>query len=140
MTAIDASPTAVSDLARRAAAQRLPITVREADLRNFTTEGQFDSMIAIGLLMFFEEAIVFKALARVKELTKSGGIAVVNVLIKGTTYFDMFEPNQYYLFSKNEVPEFFGGWTREYLKFESFPAPNETVKCLCTLVARRLLP
>ena len=140
VTASDASPTAIADLARRAAAQRLPITVLQADLRDFNTESQFDSVIAIGLLMFFEKAVALKNLARIKELTKPGGVAVVNVFIEGTTYFDLFEPNQYYLFSRNEVPEFFSDWKREYLKFESFSAPNDTVKRFCTLVARRPSP
>jgi len=139
VTTLDASPTAVADLARRAAEQRLPITAREADLRHFAMEGQFDSVIAIGLFMFFAKDDARKGLARVKELTKPGGIAAVNVLLEGTTYLDMFEPGEYYLFSENELPEFFSGWTQEYLKFESFPAPKETVKRFCTLVARRPL-
>ncbi|MBI4465267.1 MAG: hypothetical protein HY647_11230, partial [Acidobacteria bacterium] len=61
----------------------------------------------------------------------------VNALIEDTTYLDMFEPNEHYLFSENELPESFAGWTLEYLNFETFPAPNETVKRFCTLVARR---
>ena len=137
MTAFDASQTAIADLARRAAEQGLPIKAREADLRDFTIEGQFDSVIAIGLFMFFAREVARVGLGRVKELTKPGGIAAVNVLIAGTTYLDMFAPGEYYLFSEKELPEFFSGWTPEYLKLESFPAPNETVKRFCTMVARR---
>ena len=62
---------------------------------------------------------------------------VVNVLIEGTTYLDMFDPNEYYLFSENELPEFFAAWKVEDQNFESFPAPHETGKRFCTLVARR---
>jgi len=137
VTALDASPTAIADLARRAAEQGLPITAREADLRNFVIEGQFDSVIAIGLFMFFAKEFAREGLARLKECTKPDGIAAVNVLTEGTTYLDMFEPREYYLFSENELPECFAGWTQEYLKFESFPAAHETVKQFCTLVARR---
>lgn len=137
VTALDASSTAIADLARRAAKQGLQITAHEADLRNFAVEGQFDSVVAIGLFMLFKKEDALKGLARVKEVTRPGGVAVVNVLLQGTTYLDMFEPNEYYLFPQNELPEFFAGWIREYLNFESFPAPNETVKRFCTLVARR---
>ena len=137
VTALDASSTAIADLARRATEQKLPITAREADLRHFAMECQFDSVIAIGLFMFFAKDDARKGLARVKELTKPGGIAAVNVLIEGTTYLGMFEPGEYYLFSENELPESFAGWTQEYLKFESFPAAHKTVKQFCTLVARR---
>jgi len=63
----------------------------------------------------------------------------VNVLIDGTTFMDMFDPNGYYLFGENELGEAFAAWTREYSKFESFPAPRDTIKRFCTLVARRPL-
>src|SRR5579875_1170835 len=53
VTALDASAAAITDLARRAKEQGLSITAREADLRNFAVEGQFDSVVAIGLFMFF---------------------------------------------------------------------------------------
>ena len=137
VTALDASPTAIADLARRAAEQRLPITAREADLRNFCIEGRFDSVVSIGLLMFFAKETARPGLASSKELVKPGGVVAVNVLIEGTTFLGMFDPNEHYLFRENELPEFFAGWTPEYLNFESFPAPNETIKRFCTLVARR---
>lgn len=137
VTALDASPTAIADLVRRAAAQGLVVMAREADLRNFTVEGQFDCVVAIGLLMFFKEEAARQGLSRIKELVKPGGIAAVNVLIEGTTFLGMFDPREYYLFSENEAPDFFGGWAEEFLNFESFPAPDETTKRFCTLVTRR---
>ena len=137
VTALDASPTAIADLARRAAEQHLAVTPREADLRNFTVEGQFDCVVAIGLLMFFNPEAARQGLSHIKQLVRPGGVAAVNVLIEGTTFLGMFDPGEYYLFSENEVPEFFGGWAQEYLNFESFPAPENTIKRFCTLVARR---
>lgn len=137
VAAFDASPTAIADLTRRVQERGLPITAREADLRHLAVEGQFDTVIAIGLFMFFAKEAAREGLARVKELTKPGGIAAVNVLLEGTTYLGMFEPGEYYLFSENELVECFAGWTPEYLKYESFAAPNDTVKRFCTLVARR---
>ena len=135
--AADASPAAVADLARRAAAQGLPVRASEADLRNYALEGQFDSIVAIGLFLFFSREVARKGLLQVRELTKPGGVAVVNTLLEGTTYLDMFDPNEYYLFSENELPEFFAAWKVEDQNFESFPAPHETGKRFCTLVARR---
>jgi len=137
VTALDASAAAIADLARRAEEQRLNITAREADLKNFAVEGQFDSVVAIGLFMFFPKEDAHKGLARLKELVRPAGIAAVNVLIQGTTYLGMFEPDEYYLFAENELPESFAGWGVEYLHLDSFPAPGHTVKRFCTLVARR---
>jgi tellurite methyltransferase len=137
VTALDASPTAIADLVRRTAAQHLVVMAREADLRNFTVEGQFDCVVAIGLLMFFKKETARQGLSRIRELVKPGGIAAVNVLIEGTTFLGMFDPGEYYLFSENEAADFFGGWAEEYLNFETFPAPEETTKRFCTLVTRR---
>ncbi len=137
VTALDASPAAIADLARRAEEQKLAIIAREADLRNFAVEKQFDSVVAIGLFMFFPKEDARQGLVRLKEWVRPGGIAAVNVLIHGTTYFGMFEPDGYYLFAEYELPESFTGWEVEYLQLDSFLAPGQTVKRFCTLVARR---
>jgi len=137
VTALDASPTAIAHLARRAVDEKLPITAREADLRNIEIEGEFDCVVAIGLLMFFPQEVAQSGLARIKNLVKPGGLAAVNVLIEGTTFLDMFDPRGYYLFGASELRDAFGGWTLEYAALETFPAPRDTVKRFSTLVARR---
>ena len=55
VTALDASPTAIAHLVRRAAEEKLPITAHEADLRSMDAKGEFDCVVAIGLLMFFPQ-------------------------------------------------------------------------------------
>lgn len=137
VTALDASPTAVDHIRRRAAQEKLSITAREADLQRMNIRGEFDCVVAIGLLMFFPQQAVREALAKIKGLVRPGGLAAVNVLIKGTTFTDMFDPAGYWLFGENELPEAFAAWATEYARFESFPAPKDTVKRFCTVVARR---
>jgi tellurite methyltransferase len=137
VTALDASPTAIAHLARRAADDKLRITARQADLRTMEVKGEFDCVVAIGLLMFFPREVAQAGLARIRDLVKPGGLAAVNVLIEGTTFMEMFDPSGYYLFRENELPEAFAAWTTEYLKLSSFPAPKDTIKRFCTLVGRR---
>lgn len=137
VTAIDASPAAIDDLKRRAAEENLAIAAREADLREMEVQGEFDCVVAIGLLMFFPQSAAREALAKIKGLVRAGGLAAVNVLIGGTTFMDMFDPAGYYLFSENGLPEAFADWVTEYSKVETFAAPKDTVKRFCTLVARR---
>lgn len=137
VTALDASPTAVDHLRRRAAEEKLPITVGEADLKEMDIRGEFDCVVAIGLLMFFPREVACNGLTKIKSLVKPGGLAAVNVLTEGTTFMDMFDPTGYCLFGENELLEAFAGWAMEYSKFESFRAPKDTVKRFCTLVARR---
>lgn len=87
--------------------------------------------------MFFSRETARECLLRLKNLVKPEGIAALTVLIEGTTYLGMFDPEEYYLFGKDELPASFPAWKQEYLKIEDFPAPNDTVKRFCTLVARR---
>jgi len=137
VTAVDGSPAAIADLQRRAKAQNLPIAAMEEDALRIRLDRTFDSVVSIGLLMFFPQEIARQQLARIKEWVKPGGIAVVNVFIEGTTYLAMTQPGHYYLFSETELAEAFAGWTREYQKIESFDAPNQTIKRFCTLIARK---
>jgi tellurite methyltransferase len=67
------------------------------------------------------------------------GIAIVNVLIEGTTYLDMFEPGRYYLFGENELTDQFAGWEILESKYESFEAPGSTIKRFATVIARKSL-
>jgi tellurite methyltransferase len=137
VTALDASPTAVVDLERRARELALPVTAIQADLREIHLDRQFDCVVCIGLLMFFPKETAITNLGKIRDLVKPNGVAVVNVFLEGTTWLAATESGQYYLFSDSELPDFFHGWTIEYQKIESFEAPNQTVKRFCTIVARR---
>jgi tellurite methyltransferase len=137
VTALDGSATACADLERRAKELALPITVMQADLREINLDRLFDCVVCIGLLMFFPKEAAIKNLAKIRELVRPDGIAVVNVFVEGTTWLAATEPGQYYLFPQMELFDFFSGWKIEYHQIESFEAPNQTVKRFCTIVARR---
>ena len=139
VTALDASSAAIDHLKRRAAEENLPITERETDLRQMEVSGEFDCVVAIGLLMFLPQKEARAALAKIKGLARPGGLAAVNVLIEGTTFTDMFDPAGHYLFSENELHEVFADWVTEYSKFELFAAPKDTIKRFCTLVALAIM-
>jgi tellurite methyltransferase len=137
VTALDGSPTAVEDLQRRARERRLAIDARVADLREYVPGGQYDCVVAIGLLMFFPCATARAQLGRIREAVHPGGLAAINVLIEGTTYLDMFDPAGYCLFGRDELSTAFAGWETLLSRHEDFPAPGETLKRFHTLVARR---
>ncbi|MBS0336184.1 MAG: class I SAM-dependent methyltransferase [Proteobacteria bacterium] len=135
--ALDASAAAVESLAGRAAAGVLPVQARQADLRNYAPSQEYDSVVAIGLAMFFACPDAHAMIARIRAAVRPGGVAAVNVLIEGTTFMGMFTPGDYCLFGEHSLEEAFAGWAVEYLKFDAFPAPGDTVKRFCTMVARR---
>lgn len=137
VTALDASPLAIADLARRAAAQRLVIEAHGADLRHYVPASDYDCVVSVGLLMFLDRAVARPLLARMREAVRPGGLIAINVLIEGTTYLEMFGESAFCLFARDELSAAFAGWKVLLARHEDFPAPGNTVKRFHTLVARR---
>jgi tellurite methyltransferase len=138
VTAVDASPAGVADLARRALERGLAIDARQADLRYYAPPRSFDTVVSIGLLMFFVCKDARPLLERVRGAARpGGGTAAVNVLVEGTTFMDMFEPDDYCLFGVDELTAAFAGWDTVLSRHEDFPAPGGALKRFHTLVARR---
>ena len=76
--ALDASPAAITHIKQRAAAEALPVHAALADLREYELHEDFDTVVSIGLLMFFDCPTAFKALSNLQAHVREGGIAVVN--------------------------------------------------------------
>ncbi len=135
--ALDASPTAIAHLRRLAAADALDIEAIEADLASYALTEDFDSMVSIGLLMFLDCAAAHARLAMLKSRLRPGGTAVINLLVAGTTYLDMFDGAGYCLFGRDELQASFDGWTVLDEEFSDFAAPGGTTKAFVTLTARK---
>src|SRR5512138_3949911 len=54
VVAVDASPTAIAHVSAVARAEGLPVTAVRADLERYELAGPFDTVVAIGNLMFFQ--------------------------------------------------------------------------------------
>jgi len=135
--ALDASPAAIESLKSRALARALAIDARVADLSDYVPEGRFDTVMAIGLFMFFPCPTARRQLARAREAVRPGGTLIVNVLIEGTTFMGMFDEQAgYCLFGEEELPQALAGWQLLEDRIEEFPAPDG-VKRFRTTIARR---
>jgi len=137
VVALDASHAAIEHLRQVAADGALPIAAAEADLRSHRVEGEFDAVVCIGLLMFFDCACAFAQLQALQARVRPGGVAVVNVLQEGTTFLDMFDASAHCLFARGELALRFAGWEVLRLEEERFDAPRGLVKAFVTLVARK---
>lgn len=137
VTALDASPAAIEHVRARAAAGQAPVTAALADLRDYRIEGEYDAIVCIGLLMFFDCATASRVLADLQEHVRRGGVLVVNVLVVGTTFMDMFDPAGYCLFSPAELESRFAGWNIEVSEASEFAAPGDTLKRFATIIARK---
>lgn len=135
--ALDASPTAIAALRRRAQAAALPVEAIEADLRHYRIDGDFDCVASIGLLAFFDCATALRVLAMLQERVRRGGILAINTLIEGTSYLDMFGTAEYCLLARDELPDRFAGWEILHAGFSEFEAPGQTLKSFVTLIARK---
>lgn len=135
--ALDGSPAAIDHIQARADRENLPVSAAVADLRNYAISGSYDCIVSIGLLMFFDCGTASRVLEELQSHVRPGGVAVINVLIEGTTYLDMFDPSGYCLFNAESLRQRFADWEIQQLEFHDFDAPNGTVKRFCTLIARR---
>lgn len=135
--ALDASRSAISNLRQRALDKALPVEAIEADLRNHRIAGDFDCVVSIGLLMFFDCPTAFRVLSMLRAHVRPGGIAVINVLIEGTTYLDMFQPGNYCLLARDELDRRFADWTTIHSEFHDFDAPDGRIKSFVTLIAQK---
>jgi tellurite methyltransferase len=137
VTALDACGNAVDDLAKRALDSGLSVEARQADLEGWCPGRAWDAVACIGLLMFFERRSALAGLDAVRHAVRPGGIAIVNVLVEGTTFLGMFEPGHYHLFTRGEITGAFEGWTVIEDREDDFDAPRGTVKRFRTVIARR---
>ena len=137
VVAVDASPTAVARLNEDAKREGLPVRAIQADIDSWTIDESYDTIVAIGLLMFFRCETALKLLTAIQEHVKPGGRAIVNVLIEGTTYLAMFDLDNYCLFRPNELEERFDGWNVLESRTQMFPAPEGTRKDFSTIIAEK---
>ncbi len=137
--ALDASPAAIRHLQSRAEAASLDIHAIEADLRHYPIVGEFDSIVSIGLLMFFDCPTAVRRLADLRARVRAGGTLIVNVLIDGTTYLDMFAADEYCLFARSEMEQQFADWHIVHSEFSEFAAPDDKIKSFTTLIVQKPL-
>lgn len=137
VTALDASPAAIEHVRARAAFERLPVTAARADLRAYTIAGDYDGVVSIGLLMFFDCARALAVLDDLKAHVRPGGVCAVNVLVEGTTFLDMFDPGAHCLFPPGLLATRFADWQVLHADLRDFAAPGGTVKRFATVIARR---
>ncbi len=135
--ALDASPTAIAHLQQVARDEGLPLQARQADLREPIELDRFDTVVSIGLLMFFDCATARSRLDWLMSQVRPGGIVAVNVLVEGTTYLDMFGPEGHCLLDPNALLQRVDGWDLLLDRHDEFPAPGNTVKAFSTVIARR---
>lgn len=135
--ALDASHTAIERLRAVAEQDGLLLRAEEADLRSHELTEDFDAVVCIGLLMFFDCSTAKNQLLQLQARVRPGGVAVINVLTEGTTYMDMFAPAGHCLFNRDELRSQFGQWEILSLVQQEFSAPNDTCKVFATIVARK---
>jgi tellurite methyltransferase len=135
--ALDGSHAAIEHL--RSVAQRNGLRLRadEADLRSYELAEDFDTVVCIGLLMFFDCATALRQLGHLQDHVRPAGTLVVNVLTEGTSFMDMFSPEGHCLFKPGELRAHLAGWEILAETRQEFPAPHGTLKRFETVIARK---
>ncbi|MDP2032547.1 MAG: class I SAM-dependent methyltransferase [Polaromonas sp.] len=135
--ALDGSHAAIEHLRDLATLEGLPIVAEEADLQEHEVADDFDSVVCIGLLMFFDCLTAYRKLQELLSHVRPGGVVILNVLTEGTTYMDMFSPEGHCLFQPEELRQRFTGWHILSLQHQEFPAPSDTRKVFLTIIANK---
>lgn len=136
VTAIDACPHAVADLARRALQAGVSIETRAQDLAGWRADRRYDTVVSIGLLMFLPCDRAWALLDELRRATAPSGVLVLNILVEGTTYGEMFDGDRHCLLPVGALRQRFDGWQLLEECVEEFPV-GARVKRFVTLVARR---
>ncbi len=137
VVAVDASPAAVARINADAQREGLSVRAIQADIERWIIDQPYDTIVAIGLLMFFHRERALELLHAVQDHVKPGGCAIVNVLIEGTTYMGMFEADNYYIFPRDGLERQFPGWRILSSRQETFSAPEGTRKEFSTVIAEK---
>ena len=137
VVAVDASLTAIVRIVEVSRAESLGMAAIFTDVAAYRLAGEYDAIVAIGLLMFLRRGAALELLSEIAHHVAPGGCAVINVLVEGTTYLAMFDPQMYCLFARDEIERYFAGWTLELSLHQSFAAPGNAVKEFSTVVARK---
>jgi tellurite methyltransferase len=137
VTAIDGSTAAIDRIRRAAAAESLTVNAMRADLSDWRAEYEYDTVLAIGLLMFFARPRAIGLLEDLQAHVAPGGRIVVNTLVEGTTWLEAFAGRPCCLFGRDELAERFAGWCILECRHDSYAAPGGTIKEFVTLAAER---
>lgn len=137
VVAVDASATAVARINADAQREGLAVRATQAEIGASAITESYDTIVCIGLLMFFRRETAHRLLREIQERVVPGGRAVVNVLVEGTTFMGMFDPENHYLFGLDELERQFAGWSILASRAQSFPAPGATVKSFSTVIAQK---
>jgi tellurite methyltransferase len=135
--ALDGSHAAIEHLRALAQREGLRLRAHEADLRTHELGEAFDTVVCIGLLMFFDCPTALRQLADLQAHVRPGGTLVVNVLTEGTTFMNMFSPEGHCLFARSDLARRFAGWDLLAHVRQEFAAPRETLKVFETVIARK---
>jgi tellurite methyltransferase len=138
--AVDASPTAVERINRDAAVENLRVSAVAADIGAYAIDGRYDTVVSIGLLMFFSRRQALALLDDIQAHVAPGGYAIVNVLNEGTTFLEMFGDKDYTLFGQDELEGRFAGWDICVSRQDDFDAPGGTRKAFSTVIACKAAP
>ena len=114
------------------------MTAVRSDIEQFQFGENFDVVVAIGLLTFFPRRVASVLMERIQYAVRPVGRAVVNVLVEGTTFMDMFDGDSYCLFAPDELEHAFAKWKIDLRRDNEALAPGGTQKRFSTVVARKM--
>jgi tellurite methyltransferase len=137
VVALDSSAAAIGRIRKVASDEKLSIQASRTDLKRYDIHEDFDVVVSIGLLMFFDCPRAYQMLGDIRNHVAEGGHAIINVLTEGTTYLEMFDAESHCLFARHELEKRFRDWKVVLSEQREFDAPGPSKKSFSTVIARK---
>jgi len=142
VTAVDISARAVAKLAASAQGCEGLLHARVADAREYSLEGQYDLIIAHGLLHLMPRADWSRLITRMQHATTPHGYNVVAVFTNTLPTPPDLEPFMLGLFREGELAEQYAGWRitlrRSYVLEDEHPGGIRHRHPVNKIVAQRV--
>jgi tellurite methyltransferase len=141
VTALDISEAGIRKLRRRAQAQNLAVDAHVKDLRSYTIAGEYDLIIAHGVLHLLEPIHRNALIAQMQMQTKPGGYNVAVAFTDTLPSPEDLAPFTIGLFREGELFERYAGWdllrATSYVLEDKHPGGIRHRHPINKLVARR---
>jgi cyclopropane fatty-acyl-phospholipid synthase-like methyltransferase len=114
VTCIDISKTAIDYIKKESKKRKLKIKAICADLEEYEFNEKYDVILGTGIFHFIPEKDSLRILNKIKEITNSNGLNIIEVLLNGDISKE--HDSEGYYFKKGELKEFYSKWKIEQYK------------------------
>lgn len=134
VTCVDISKTAIQKIREEAKKRKISLKAICEDISNYKINEYHDVVIMTGVFHFFPKRVALALLNNVKNKTRSSGLNILDVFLKGNS----IEHTGGYFFKKNELKDIYSDWNIiNYEEYEELNKEEGEIDKYLFLVAKK---